>query len=370
MQLERITIQGFKSIREAVVEMRPLNILIGANGSGKSNFIEGFRFLNAILNKGLQDYVGKAGGANTILYYGRKKTQRVYFELSFKRDKPNLFNGYQISLVATDQDSLIFDEEFYSFHDRLSYAHPLRHSTHAFGKVETGLYDASDRIAGYVIDALDSYRIYHFHDTSRESRVKQTGDIDDNEFLRTDAGNLAAFLYFLQEVHNITYRRIVRTIQLVAPFFSDFHLRPSPLNPDKIRLQWQEKGSDEYFNAHALSDGTLRFICLVTLLLQPKPPTTIIIDEPELGLHPFAISLLAELLKSASLNSQIIVSTQSVPFINQFEPEDIIVVDRLDGQSTFKRLDAESLHVWLEDYSIGELWEKNLIGGSPQNPGI
>jgi len=155
-------------------------------------------------------------------------------------------------------------------------------------------------------------------------------------------------------------------VRLVAPFFDDFDLKPSRLNPDKIRLEWREKGSDIYFNAHALSDGTLRFICMVTLLLIPEPPETILIDEPELGLHPYAITLLATLLRSAATRTQVIVSTQSVTLVNQFNPEDIIVVDRTDGRSIFERQDPQDLERWLEEYGMGDIWEKNLLGGRPR----
>src|SRR2546427_3037694 len=155
------------------------------------------------------------------------------------------------------------------------------------------------------------------------------------------------------------------TITQVAPFFNDFALRPDPTPKESIRLEWREKGSDFPFRAAHLSDGTLRFICLATLLLQPTPPSTVLIDEPELGLHPYAITVLASLLKSASTKTQVIVSTQSVPLVNQLQPEDILVVDRAQGQSTFRHLGSEELKDWLEDYGLGDLWEKNLFGGRP-----
>jgi len=177
---------------------------------------------------------------------------------------------------------------------------------------------------------------------------------------------LAAFLYLLQETQPDYYRQIVETVRLVAPFFNDFVLRPNPFNEDKIQLEWQEKGSDGPFSANYLSDGTLRFICLATLLQQPNLPTTILIDEPELGLHPYAIVVLANMLRSAATQTQVIISTQSVPLVNQFTPEDIIVVDRQDGQSTFERRSTANLEAWLDDYGVGDLWEKNLLGGRPR----
>ena len=211
------------------------------------------------------------------------------------------------------------------------------------------------------------WRLYHFHDTSRSAVVKQIHGVNDNEYLREDARNLAAFLYRLKNHHEAHYKRIVKTVQLVAPFFGDFHLRPTVDNKEKIQLEWTEAGQDIPFFASALSDGSLRFICLATVLLQPAEfmPATILIDEPELGLHPFAIAVLGGLIKSAAGKHQLIVSTQSVELVNEFDADDLIVVDKRGGASIFKRLNSEDLAEWLGEYSLGELWKKNLLGGRP-----
>ena len=220
-------------------------------------------------------------------------------------------------------------------------------------------------IAGYVVSAMQSWRIYHFHDTSPEAKVKQPCEVHDNRVLKGDASNLAAFLYLLRAQYPDHYRNIVDAVRMVAPFLQDFILEPLALNQQMIRLEWKEKGSDHVFGPSALSDGTLRFACLATLLLQPFLPSTVLLDEPELGLHPYAITLLAELLRSASTKTQVIASTQSTSLVNQFEPQDVLVVEREDGQSVFKRLDKGSMDEWLEDYGLGDLWEKNLLGGRP-----
>jgi predicted ATPase len=214
---------------------------------------------------------------------------------------------------------------------------------------------------------MRSWRLYHFHDTSSTAAVKQIHGINDNEYLRGDASNLAAFLYRLKVHEPECYLQIVTTIKMVAPFFGDFHLRPTLDNRAKIQLEWTERGQDVPFNASALSDGTLRFICLTVVLLQPDElaPATILIDEPELGLHPYAVALLGSLIKSASSLHQLIISTQSVELVNEFDPEDLLIVDKKDGASVFKRIEAKDLGDWLNDYSLGEVWGKNLIGGRP-----
>ncbi len=225
------------------------------------------------------------------------------------------------------------------------------------------------RIARYVRNAVVDWFVYHFHDTSESSPSKQMSDLDDNRHLKRDAANLPAYLYLLKQTEPAYYAQIVAQIRLAAPFFDDFVLEPSRLNVNKIKLEWRQKNSDAYFDAHSLSDGTLRFICLATLLLQPQLPSLILIDEPELGLHPFAIKLLADLLKSAAKRTQLLVATQSVTLLNQLDPVDLIVTEH-DGERTTvqrlsDRLSPDQLKAWLNEYAIGELWEKNVLGGRP-----
>ncbi|RKH63719.1 DUF2813 domain-containing protein [Corallococcus interemptor] len=383
--LERIEVAGFKSIREMALELRPINVLIGANGAGKSNFISVFTLLQRMREGRLQQHVAQAGGADSLLHYGRKQTPQARLKLVFSQQAT-----HQFELAPTDDDSFIIINEFITSPDRtrskpLPFAttqRPMREAgwSHSqaprrdeiFAKIEKegrpGVQRAIDvvkRFFASIGGLFDGLKVYHFQDTSSGALLKQTQNIDDNEALRADASNLAAFLYLLREKHPESYRRIVATVRLAAPYFDDFRLRPNPFNEQKILLEWSERDSDDYFNAHALSDGTLRFICLATLLLQPELPPMIIIDEPELGLHPYAIQLLAGMVRNASQKSQLILSTQSVTLVNQFTPEDLVIVDRQDRASTFHRPTEEEIASWLESYSLGELWEKNVLGGRP-----
>jgi len=197
--------------------------------------------------------------------------------------------------------------------------------------------------------------------------MRKTAKVDDNEFLRSDGSNLAAFLYFLREKHEASYNLIRRTIQRVTPFFDDFRLAPLRLRPDDIKLEWRHKNSDQYFEASSLSDGTLRFIALATLFLQPEKflPSVILVDEPELGLHPYAIEMLAALIRQASQKTQVIASTQSSLLLDHFDPADILVANRVGGATVVSRLEASQLSGWLGDYSLGQLWEKNEFAGRP-----
>jgi predicted ATPase len=355
--VDRILIEGFKSIEKCDLELRSLNVLIGSNGAGKSNFIGAFKLLNEVAGRTLRSFVASSGGAESLLHFGRKNTASIYIRV--RVDK----NGYAARLSPDAEDNLYFERETAYFYGHGRDKKPFDEDLGS-GHQESKLHGRG-KTPSYVLAAMRTWRLYHFHDTSGSAKVKSTSDVNDNASLRPDASNLAAFLYRLQRESEDSYHQIVNTVRLVAPFFADFVLRPNPLNTDKIRLEWSEVGSDAYLNAHALSDGTLRFMCLTTLLLQPEVPKTILIDEPELGLHPAAIRTLTDLFRVASSRTQVIVSTQSVPLVNQLAPDDLIVVERGTAGSSFRRLDATELDAWVGEYGLGDLWEKNVIGGRP-----
>lgn len=361
MKLDRIRIAGFKSIREQEIELSNLNVLIGANGAGKSNFVSAFALLNEMMEGRLQLFVPKAGGAESLLFFGQKETEKIEIELSYAGYR------YECSLVPTADDRLVLERET----ARLRRGGRDHREILGLGTSESKLLDRAQEwpISASVLKALKSWKVYHFQDTSESAKVKKQSAINDNIYLRPDGSNLAAFLFRLHHEARAHCDMIRDTVRMVAPFFDDFILRPMPENGNTIRLEWQERGSDRPFFAHYLSDGTLRFMCLATLLLQPKPPSTIIIDEPELGLHPYAIALLCSMLRSASEKTQVIVSTQSVSLVNQLRPEDIIIVERLDRASVFRRLRADDMKGWLDEfdgyYGLGDLWEKNIFGGRP-----
>ena len=364
--LDYISIKGFKSIR--AIEKLPLtaiNVLIGANGSGKSNFIGAFAFLHAIREARLQDYVRRAGGADQVLHFGSRVSKHAFFHVSFRKE----VNQYQIDLQPTADDSLFVANEVVAFWQKGKFAQPYTQGVEPLeGGREAGISNSkATRISSWVRQRLGLFRLYHVHDTSTSSPMRKTSQLDDNDFLRPDASNLAAFLFLLQENHAAELELIRRTVQRVTPFFDNFLLRPDSINEETIRLAWKHKDSDQYFGASALSDGTLRFIALATLFLQPLSfrPAVIVIDEPELGLHPLAITMLAALVKQASTETQVILSTQSALLLDHFQPEDVLVAERVDNGTQLNRVDSSQLTEWLEDYSLGQLWEKNELGGRP-----
>lgn len=359
--IQQITIEGYKSIKAQTVKLLPVNLLIGGNGIGKSNFISIFSLIRNLYEQNLQNYVLAKGGADSLLYMGKKETEHISFDLFFAAPGNEPHNRFIVKLKEA-QDSLFIESvetAFYSGDIWHQHVYETNRQESSFKRTHTGQ-------AFYVNSLLREFEVYHFHDTGDRSPMKGKCNIDDNVSLKNNGSNIAAFLYYLQEKHPKHFMRIEKTVASVSPFFKGFNLMPNRLNERLIQLEWKQKGAaDTYFNAYQLSDGTLRFICLATLLLQPNPPKTIIIDEPELGLHPVAVRKLASLIKKVSAETQVIISTQAVNLVDNFAPEDIIVVDRQDDATVFTRLDSEALAGWLEDYSLGEIWEKNVIGGQP-----
>ena len=365
-RLNKIKVSGFRSIESAELEFRPLNVLIGANGAGKSNLIAFFKLVNELMAGRLQEHIGTTGRATGNLHFGPKVTPQMTAEMEFEVE--NGTDTYSMRLFHAARDSLVFAEENLSFHQP-SYPEPRVVSLGA-GHQETKISDKAaegDPTAKALRHLLNHCRVYHFHDTSSTARVRQYCYVGDNRWLMPDAANLAAVLYELEAQNETVYRRIVKTIQQVAPFFDDFSLEPAGPGKKEIILNWKHRNSDLTFGPHQLSDGTLRAICLISLLLQPDDdlPYLIVVDEPELGLHPYALNVVASLFQAVSHHTQVLVSTQSSTFLDSFESEDIVIVER-DGEATkFDRPDAEKLEAWLEDYSLGEVWEKNVIGGGP-----
>lgn len=367
-KLENIELSGFKSIKSMDLKLNDLNVLIGANGSGKSNFISFFRLMSSINRKNLAHYSAYYGGAERFLHFGSKVTEQIDIKLKL------YCNFYQVTLRANQLDKFIFEKEICYFDKGYFDKERYDNKAHQYKTIQLSSADPFESglpnpnkltIDGHIARYIDSWIVYHFHDTGDTAKVKKTGEINDNYFLAFDAANLAAFLYSIRQTQE--YRIIVDTIRRIAPFFEDFFLAPQKENDRYIKLQWRQKGMDNIFDAYSLSDGTLRFICLATLLLQPEStlPSTILLDEPELGLHPDAIKILGAMIKMVAQKTQVIIATQSPELINEFSWQDIIVVEQIENESKFKRLDEQEIKLWLEDYKMGDIWKSNVIGGNP-----
>ena len=349
--MEKIDIKGYKSIKELTLQLRPINIFIGANGSGKSNFLSFFDFLKQIYNQNLQEYVALKG-IETFLHKGSKETEEISSHLYFPT------NEYSFNIKKGDAGFIFTKEGMWYEQNCKDIASLTNESTLRFQDMFR---------AKFIKKYLEKLTKYHFHDTGENSPFNRESNIEtDKLFLYENGRNLSAFLHKIRNENIVVYNLIVKTIQSIAPYFLDFVLEPE--KSGNIKLRWQSKHSSTIYGVNDLSDGTIRFIALTVLFMQPNLPNTIIIDEPELGLHPTAIAKLSGLIKSASAKDcQIIIATQSTDLISHFEPEDVVTVDQINGESVFERLNSDTLKDWLENYTIDDLWKRNIIGTGQPN---
>ncbi len=379
MNLAQLELKGYKSFHPhgQKIDFGPITILLGANGSGKSNLVSFFKMLNYITTGGLQTFIGMQGTSNSLLYYGPKRTDKIDWVLKFTQGQgQNLSTtSYEGRLTYGMPDRLFFSGEKVSFSksDKLK---PQEYYLDIGGS-ESALSKDERKTSKVLFSALASIRAYQFHDTSDTAKIKANGYVDDARYLRSDAGNLAAFLRRMKsDTDSIKYyERIIRHIRKVMPQFEDFDLEPISLNQQYVRLNWVDKTRDYLFGPHQISDGSLRFMALTALLLKPpeKFPGVIVLDEPELGLHPLAIAELAGMIRTASKHSQVIIATQSTRLVDEFDVDNLVIVEVESDESgplsqfksQFKRLDADILAGWLARYSLAELWEKNVFGGQP-----
>ena len=337
--IESIRIKGFKSIFDAKVDLRNLNIIIGANGTGKSNFLSLFSFIEASVksSKSCQKYV-EQNGIDSLFYKPFNESSQINISVSTK-DNILDFN------YVPNKSNLI--DSSWNMHPRNS------------------PYDTNISVFYLFCEIASSWKSYHFYDTSFASKIKASYKIKDSLILANDAHNLAPVLFKIKKDFPFHYEQIVYAVKMVIPYFNDFILEEDEKNC--VKLDWLQDGDNSVFESHQISTGTLRFISLATLLLKPRDPlvSTLIIDEPELGLHPFAISILAEIIKTASEEKQIIVATQSKDLIDNFHARDIIVTGKDENGSVYERLKEDELAMWLEEgYSLGKLWSMNIFGGN------
>jgi predicted ATPase len=368
--IKKLSIQGFKSIRELKdFELKDLNIIIGANGVGKSNFVQVFRMLMAMSQQNFQKFILERGGADNFLHNGPKATPSIQIGFEFESHSIHAegSNYYNFELTSTTDERFLIDESRkYVSTSWRSYGSPSEESRLQDQRNETSATGQSNGVGHFVYESISNWIVYHFHDTSSTAPMRRSEIVEDNHKLRHDASNIAPFLLKLKTNNSWrkNYQEIIDAVRLVIPFFDDFRLDVQQLgDAQKVKLSWQQKGSDFPMQPYHLSDGSIRFICLATALLQPFPPSAIVIDEPELGLHPEAIAILAELIQDAAKRTQIILATQSPNLLNEFSIEDIVIANRKDGQSTLERLNRKDFSSWLDSYSVGDLWTKNVIQG-------
>ena len=373
--IERIHIQGFRSLAD--VELSPgagANVLIGANGSGKSNFVKFFDMLSWMLkSRQLAQFVGMEGGADDQLHGGNDTTPRLGTEIAIRTGTGR--NDYRFKLSFAHPDRLLFvDEAFRYSRDDLDGDPPW--NSLGSGHREALIVDAGQpndegpasevraRTARTVTHLLRDCAAFQFHNTGATSKLKTKWDAEDHAYMRADGGNLPAILHRLEQEDLHRYDAIRRHIRRVLPGFDRFEIKEQY---GKVALRWRSRHSDKTYGAHLTSDGSLRFFALATLLSLPAEmlPSVLLLDEPELGLHPKAIALVGDMIHALAESRQVIVATQSPLLVDAFELDKVFVLEILKGRTELRSQDPAQFRAWLEEFTVGELWQKNLLGGRP-----
>lgn len=387
-KVDKISIRGFRSIKELNdFELKKVNVLIGPNGAGKSNFIELFKLVQAISEGNLQKYIFEYGSPSGFFHKGVSDTSEINFSFVFGR------NSYSCSLGVSAENKMYILNDVAGFSKKYegtldervsrkvssrsmvndkdaseSTISQYQYESQLFSSMNSFSYSGGNKeVISYVYNSINGWRLYHFNETGKKSKLRQPANINDHLELYGDGRNIAPVLMNLRDEYPRKYQTFKSVMDAIAPFFGDFVFEPEKYgNGEKVvNLSWRHKNSKFMMQPYHLSDGTLRFIALIACLLQPKPPTTIVIDEPELGLHPYAIEYFVGIAKSKITAQQIILATQSPYLINNLDAADIITVNNHGDGTQFARLEEEPLKEWLEDYSLGELWYKNVITASP-----
>ena len=370
-RIESLHVKGFRSLADIQLDNIPSPmVLLGANGAGKSNLLSAFEMLKSVFAMELHRFVAHRGGAGDQLFGGSKVTPRMELDVRFRTHEGP--NTYSLVLEGTGTDEMTFAREEFRY-----WGLPTGSGQRA-GALHYGPY-ASGRESGFALIAcskegdfrskaavnlLRDCMVYQFHDTSSTSRLKVRWDAEDGHRLLEHGGNLAPVLILLREHDLPRYRLICRHIRRVLPEFDDFEL---DVEYGKTLLRWRAKSTGQTIGAHLTSDGTLRAFCLITLLNLPDEllPNIILLDEPELGLHPFAVSLVSHMAKVMARERQVIVATQSPYFVDAFSLDEIVVLTMRDGKTHTKRFADGDFSHWLEEHTTGELWWMNLLGGYP-----
>jgi len=362
-RIRSVTIEGFRSLKHIQnLELPQLTVLIGANGAGKSTLIHFFEMLSWMLKaKSLQDFVVRHGGGDDQFFMGARKTPRIHAELCLDTEKGQNEYRFDLAHISAGDSVMVMNEAYrYSAHDIPTKARWTE--IDAVGK-ESSLLEKKHKTAQTIINLLRQCSTYQFHDTSINASIHNRWDVTDSFRLRSDGGNLAAVLLDLRNTDAKRYELIVKQIGRVLPAFKDFVLEEVA---GKVLLRWVGRQSDKVFGSHLTSDGSLRLFCLLTLLNLPpdRLPDVLFFDEPELGLHPHAITLVAEMFKRLSKKRQIFIATQSPYLVDCFELENIIVASANNGETVLRNLPRGQYQEWLDDeYQLSDIWLKQAVGG-------
>lgn len=366
-RIHSLHIKGFRSLADVRIAKLPNPaVLLGANGSGKSNLLRFFEMVTSMLQQpGLGHFVQFHGGADDQLFQGTVATSRIDASVGLLAEAAQ--HEYRFSLEYAHPDRLLFADEALGFGQaenmvwhRFGGGHDEAKLPYAKTETDGACEIAARRFKGFFEHCV----VHQFHDTSATSRLKVRWDAEESFRLLPHGGNLPSVLLYLSRHDKERFDAICYYVSRILPGFRRFEIEEAH---GKTLLRWQASGSSKTIGPHLTSDGSLRFFALVTLLNLPAEvlPEIVLLDEPELGLHASAITLIAEMVKSVALKRQVVVATQSPIFVDFFRPHELVVLELDAGQTLVRRPEELDLGPWLEEYTTGEIWRKNLIGGRP-----
>lgn len=375
------------------VVLEPLNVLIGPNASGKSNLIEAIGLLRAA-PKDIEPPIREGGGITEWVWKGSVEPYPIAL-IEVIGSAPLFFMYdlvYRIRFAGLNQKVSVRDEVIaHAGNEKEFFYHSVRgqltlvsaqsndpNSRHK--RTMHGLKDDELNLEQSILSQLkdpirypelthtgrifSAFKVYKEWNVGRRSAVRLPAQADlPDDFLLEDASNLALILNDLEH-HRASHRLLIEKLNA---FYHEAENVTTKVRGGTVQIFLHEKGLDNPIPATRLSDGTLRYLCLLAILCHPSPPPLICIEEPELGLHPDVMPVLAELLIEASKRTQLIVTTHSSALISALShvPEAVLVCERDEEGTHLRRLEAEPLKEWLETYTLGELWRMGEIGGNP-----
>ncbi|MBO3457475.1 AAA family ATPase [Aetokthonos hydrillicola Thurmond2011] len=385
--IRRLRLENFLSYGSEgeEIELRPLNILIGSNASGKSNLIEAIALLKATPTD-LPAFIRQAGGISEFLWKGQHSN--TVAEIQAIVDYPRIQTlSYQISLSMAGQKLELIDEfveneqpfpgeDDVYFYYRYQRGRPVL-NVKLDGVVKQRELRREDMIPdqsvlsqrkdpdlypelSYLATQFSNISLYRIWNIGRDSepRNPQKTDLPEHPLLE-NGSNLGLFLNNLQ--YQLGNRQIIEKLKKFYDAAEELSIK---IYGGTVQIFIREENLAQPIPATRLSDGTLRYLFLMALLLDPTPPPLICIEEPEIGLHPDILPTIAEMLIEASQRTQLIVTTHSDALVSSLPPEAVLVFERDEQGSHLRRLDPEKLKDWLENYTLGDLWRMGEIGGT------
>jgi predicted ATPase len=379
---ERLEVKGYRRLRRIDLSLRPFNVLIGANGVGKSSILEVIDLLAASADGVLEQTISHSGGVSSLITAdGKTDSMHLALHMPVTAEQPIV---YQMSIASEGNGYSIVREELTQQQDQGS-EKPFRflnanaaiveyykagakkpdRPNWEYKRMETALsqvpkmYKKPENFRNVLASSAE---IYHTLSVSARAPVRLPQSMQPARTPGTDGEDLLSCLYLMRETERDRFEAVEDALRAAFPTFDRIDLPPAAAG--SLTLAWRDRSFVRPIFPHQLSEGTLRFLWLVTLLQSPELPAVTLIDEPEVSLHPEMLQLLAELMREASSRTQLVVATHSDRFVRFLDPDELVVCD-LDecGGTTVRRASDLDLDAWMKNYSLDQLWSMGRLGG-------